>query len=218
MMAGPGESAKREYERRALKRSRRLDQKFGRFAGFVKLATNEPQSTRAFLEGSVGELRAARILEEKSGNKVRWLHDRAVRGTRGNIDHIAVSPCGVWVIDTKAWKGLIKLRDVGGLFRTDRRLYVGGRDRSANVEHMGWQVTAVLDAMARTQTPAVPVIHPALNIIGAEWGWFAKPFRVGDVLVAWPSKLGELVGAPGPWDDEAIRDVAERLGEALPAK
>jgi hypothetical protein len=33
------------------------------------------------------------------------LHDRSVPGTRSNIDHLAVVPSGVWVIDTKHYAG-----------------------------------------------------------------------------------------------------------------
>jgi hypothetical protein len=42
------------------------------------------------------------------------LHDRAIPGTRSNIDHIAVVPSGVWVIDTKQYRGRVQRRDRGG--------------------------------------------------------------------------------------------------------
>ena len=44
------------------------------------------------------------------------LHDRAVPGGRANIDHIAVVPSGVWVIDTKHYRGRLEQRDLGGWF------------------------------------------------------------------------------------------------------
>jgi len=31
------------------------------------------------------------------------LHDRAIPGSRANIDHIGIGPTGVWVIDTKRY-------------------------------------------------------------------------------------------------------------------
>ncbi|WP_249934607.1 nuclease-related domain-containing protein [Microbacterium ulmi] len=31
------------------------------------------------------------------------MHDRRIRGTRANIDHIVIGPPGVWVIDAKRW-------------------------------------------------------------------------------------------------------------------
>lgn len=61
---------------------------------------------------------------------IRVLHDRRVPGTRGNIDHIVVAPAGVFVVDAKRHKGLIRIRDVGWLFRRDERISVGSRDCS----------------------------------------------------------------------------------------
>ena len=34
----------------------------------------------------------------------RVMHDRRIRGTKANIDHIAIGPSGVWVIDAKRYK------------------------------------------------------------------------------------------------------------------
>lgn len=58
---------------------------------------------------------------------IRVLHDRRVPGTRGNIDHLVVAPAGIFVVDAKRYDGLIRVRDVGGLFKTNERLYVGRR-------------------------------------------------------------------------------------------
>jgi Nuclease-related domain len=64
------------------------------------------------------------------------LHDRRIPGSRANIDHIVVAPCGVFVIDAKNYKGRVEKRDRGGFFSTDCRLYVGGRDKTPLVA--GW--------------------------------------------------------------------------------
>lgn len=38
------------------------------------------------------------------------LSDRRVPGGKGNIDHVVIARSGVWVIDTKQWKGRIEYR------------------------------------------------------------------------------------------------------------
>jgi hypothetical protein len=81
------------------------------------------------------------------------VHDRSVPGTKGNIDHIAVVASGVWIVDAKNYKGTMEQRDVGGLFKTDLRLYEGGRDRTSKAEGLGWQVLAVAKTLKDTDIP-----------------------------------------------------------------
>ena len=59
-----------------------------------------------FAKGAEGERLVARMLEEKCPD-VLFLHNRQ-RGSRardGDIDHIAVAPSGVHVIDAKHYEG-----------------------------------------------------------------------------------------------------------------
>ena len=44
-----------------------------------------------------------------------------------------IAPAGLFIVDAKHYEGRLRIRDRGGLFRTDERLYVGGRDRSLRV-------------------------------------------------------------------------------------
>ena len=70
-----------------------------------------------------------------------------------------MSSAGVFVVDAKLYKGLIEIRDVGGLFKTDKRLYVGHRDCSELATNMAWQVEAVqLAITAAGIVPSPPVI------------------------------------------------------------
>jgi Nuclease-related domain len=139
-----GASAQREYERRVGQRERRIEERYGTglLGKFVKLVSDEPATTTAWRTGAEGERRLARRLNAAVGDLGVVLHDRRVPGTRGNIDHLVIVPTGVWVIDAKTWSGKVECREVGGWFRTDERLFVGGRDRSKAVEGMSWQVDA----------------------------------------------------------------------------
>ena len=134
-----GASAQREYERRVASRQSRIKDRFGRRIGGVILAlSDQPTSTKAWARGSAGERKVADALAEVDG--VRVLHDRRVPGTTGNIDHVVIGPGGVFVVDAKLYAGTIRVRDVGGLFKRNQRLYVGRRDCSHLAENMKWQV------------------------------------------------------------------------------
>jgi len=75
----------------------------------------------------------------------------------------------------------------------------------------GWQVTAVRGALGDLDAP----IHPALCFTSSDWGWFAKPFGHEGVLVAWTSKLADMIAATGVLGPEQIEQVASRLAHAL---
>lgn len=208
-----GASARAEYEKRHERRDARIDQRWGRLAGVVKFLSDDPQSTTAWGKGSDGERRLADRLAKRVGDRAVLLHDRKVPKTRGNIDHLAIAPSGIWVIDAKTYKGTVERRDKGGLFRTDYRLYVGGHDRTRLVEGLGWQVEAVRTALAGDDV----AINAALCFIDAEWGLFSKPFQLNGAWVTWGKKLAELIATPGPLTGVDVLRVAARLATALPS-
>jgi hypothetical protein len=124
-----GASAQREFDRRKVKRESRIKGRFGsRVGGWITALTDEPQSTRAWARGARGEREFAEALAGVEG--IRVLHDRRVPGTPGNIDHLVVAPAGVFVVDAKRYEGVIQIRDVGRLFRTDNRLPLGASVRN----------------------------------------------------------------------------------------
>ena len=152
-----GASAQREHDRRAEKREAAVKGRFGnRLGGVIFALSDEPQSTRAWAQGARGEKELANALADVPG--LRVLNDRRVPGTRGNIDHLLTAPAGIFVVDAKRYKGSLQIRDEGGFFRTDERLYVGGHDCSRLADNMGWQVQAVealLQSVGR-QAPVTP--------------------------------------------------------------
>jgi hypothetical protein len=141
------------------------------------------------------------------------LHDRKVPKTRGNIDHLAIASSGVWIIDAKKYAGKVEKRDVGGFFKTDLRLYVGGRDRTKSVDGLQWQVDAV---RAVLDDDAIPV-HPALSFVDAQWPIFAKPLQLKGVWISWPAKLADLVLRDGPLSVDDVERISRLLAHRLPA-
>jgi hypothetical protein len=62
----------------------------------------------------------------------------------------------------------------------------------------------------------VPV-RGVLCFIGAEWGPFPSPFKLGDVLVTYPKFLYSLLGKDAEVATTAIQDAAGALAIALPS-
>ena len=171
------------------------------------------QSTRAQPNGlTVGGL--SEHLHKTLYGKAVVLDDRRVPGAKAVLNHIVVAPSGVWVIEAKDLDGRVERRDVGGWFKVDERLFVSGKDRSHLVDGLDRHVIGVENLLAQAGLTSVPV-HAALCFVNAEWGWFAKPFSLAGVWVAWPEKLTELVlewrAIPDTEFDTLARAVAARL-------
>lgn len=213
----PGRSAREEHARRHAKREAQIEQKWGtgRMGKIAKRLSDDPQTTKAWAAGASGEELVAQVLHERLGDQAVLLHDRKVPGTRGNIDHVAIAASGVWVIDAKKYRGKVERRDVGGWSKTDLRLYVGGRDRTKTVKGLSWQMEAVIKAVGAETAP----IHAALSFVGAEWPlFFAKPLRLDGVWISWPTKLADLIAAPGSLTTDDIDRIARLLSYRLPSK
>jgi hypothetical protein len=73
--------------------------------------------------GAVGEERLGGRLIELAGESLRVLHDRRIPGSRANIDHLAVTPTGIWVIDAKKYKGRPQLKVDGGIIAHGQRSF-----------------------------------------------------------------------------------------------
>jgi Nuclease-related domain len=135
-----GGSARRKYDRLHDRREKEVKGALGDKVGGVYLFfKDEPQSTRAWQTGSAGEERLGRFFAKELPASAVALHDRRIPGSRANIDHIVVAPSGVWVIDAKAYKGKVERRDVGPSWRSEVKVFVGGRDRTTLVRGMGSQ-------------------------------------------------------------------------------
>jgi hypothetical protein len=84
-------------------------------AGWVLRFRTTPE-TRAWRRGAVGERRTARLLGRLERHGWAVLHDLAVPGSRANIDHLAIGPGGVFVVDSKLYTGRLHLAPGGSLW------------------------------------------------------------------------------------------------------
>jgi hypothetical protein len=70
----------------------------------------------AWRRGAAGERRTARLLGPLERHGWVVLHDLAVPGSQANIDHLAIGPGGVFVIDSKQYRGRLQLDPSGRLW------------------------------------------------------------------------------------------------------
>lgn len=212
-----GASARREYERRSAKREERVRAAHPRIGGFLLAISEEPQSTTAWAVGARGEALLGKGLDGLAPRGVHVLHDRRIPRTRANIDHIAVSSAGVFVIDAKRYKGRPTRQSVGGLFRPRvTLLMVGGRNQTKLVDGVHKQVALVRGALDAAGFADVPV-RGMLCFIESSWPLIGGSFVIDGVDVLWPKKAAEHLLAPGTLDEAMTDRVHRSLATAFPA-
>ena len=213
-----GATAAAEAERRSTSRVEEVRRRYGDHAAAVALAVapNE-QEIASWRKGGNGESRLAAYIDREVGDRVIGLHDRLIPGTRHkNIDHIYVAPTGVWVVDSKAYKGKVVKRDVGPLWREENKVYVAGRDRSGLAKGVESQVDAVLAALRPDPDAKGTDVHAALCFVESDWGVLDFPFRVGFVWVLYPGALKNRLKKNGPVPRDRMERMARRLDLSFP--
>jgi hypothetical protein len=70
----------------------------------------------AWQRGAAGERRTAWLLEPLERHGWAVLHDLAIPGSRANFDHLVIGPGGVFVIDSRQYRGRLQLDGSGRLW------------------------------------------------------------------------------------------------------
>jgi nuclease-like protein len=213
-----GASAQREYNRRHAQRQDRAREKLGGHGVLFARVIDEPQSTAAWKKGAEGEIRtAARLTMLLEGTGVRFLHDRRMPGSRSaNIDHIAIGPGGITVIDTKNYRGKVRVERGGGLFSQRRELLkIGGRDKTALIDGVERQIAGVrtvLDDQAHEIE-----IRGALLFADIDGLPVLRHLTVRGMIVGGPRTTAKLASRPGPLTVVLVDALWRRLGASLQA-
>ena len=168
------------------------------------------QDRRDWRAGAVGESIVGRLLAELEDRGVRAIHDRRVPASLGNIDHIAVTPMGVYVIDAKNYTGHPRVETEPGADATARRLFIGRDDHTHLVHAVRSQVRVVLGAL---DDPTVPV-RGILCFVGAQWE-VLNGYLIDGVGITSTDGLAALLAIPGPLDTQRVDALHRRLTTAL---
>jgi hypothetical protein len=144
--------------------------------------------TVAWRRGAAGERRTARLLAPLGRRGWAVLHDLAIPGTQANIDHLVIGPGGVLVIDTKHYRGRLRV-DGDGLVWHGRHLLVSA------LRKVLWQADQVDEVLgiAEITVAAIVAVHGA----SVPWGGLQADGvtliparRMPDLLQALPAVLG----------------------------
>ena len=113
---------------------------------------------------------------------------------------------GVYVIDSKKYKGRARLRVEGGLLRPRaERWFIGTRD-----------CTKVVEGARAMVGDDVPV-HGVLCFVEADWPLLGGYFTARGVDVLWQKRLYPKLESSGPLNIDTLARLHSTLAAALPS-
>jgi hypothetical protein len=144
--------------------------------------------TRAWRRGAAGERRTARLLAPLERRGWAVLHDLAIPGTQANLDHLVIGPGGVLVIDSKQYRGRLRL-DPYGMVWHGRHLLVSVLRKVLWEADQADEILGIADITVA----AIVAVHGASvpwGLLQADGVIIVPARRVADLLQALPSMLG----------------------------
>jgi hypothetical protein len=144
--------------------------------------------TWAWRHGAAGERCTARLLAPLERHGWAVLHDLAIPGSKANIDHVVIGPGGVVVIDSKRYRGRLRL-DSDGLLWHGRHLLVSALRTTLWEADQADEVLGVADI----GVAAVMAVHGTKvpwGLLHADGVLVGPAQRVPDLLRALPPILG----------------------------
>ncbi len=155
---------------------------------------------RAWRRGARGERRTARHLNKLVRDGWTVLHDLAIPQSRANGDHLLIGPPGVFLIDSKAWHGIITLAVDGSALHN-------GHPLDQTLATVRWE------AQQLATTIGAPVL-PLLCVHDTQIPW--GEVYVDNVPVLTPTKLLPLLRSlPAHMDDVGVMLLAEHASHQL---
>jgi hypothetical protein len=153
------------------------------------------------------EERARRLERLLAGSGVRLLSDRRVPGARATVDHLAIGPRGVTVIDA--------VHEAGRARIVDGRLLVDGEDRTTLVRDVQRQVEVIRLGLAAS--PDLPV-DGAICWVEPDGLPRLRELALSGVSIDGPRALAEELRRPGPVSAKRMRYIAGLLDRRLPPR
>jgi hypothetical protein len=174
---------------------------------FMLVYFERSRDVDAWFRGAEGEKRTGRYLAELEAAGFVVHNDRRGPGYGGNIDHIAIGPTGVWVIETKSYRGEVAI--------LGDRLEINDRPSDKIVDQVYRESVAVQIALGDRLTSRGITVAPVLCLHRAKLGWSDKSVR--GVRIVDGRGLVTLLGDARPTlGDSDIQSLAADLDRLFP--
>jgi Nuclease-related domain len=115
----------------------------------------------AWRRGASGERRTARLLDPLERHGWAVLHDLAVPESRANLDHLVIGPGGVFVVDSKQYRGRLRLDAVG-------KLWHGRHPLAPTLGAVSWEADQAAQVLPDPGMAVVPIV--AVHGAQVPWG------------------------------------------------
>lgn len=193
----------------AARQARQLRTPLVRLATTLGIHTRAEQRAAQYTAGAAGERRTAQLLDPLRHEGWTILHDRALPGTRANVDHLAISPTGaVLMPDSKHWSARYPLTV------RDGRLWHGEHDvtgRLRGLHHEQRTVSRVLGV------PVTPIIAMHGAPLHGPSGQAATELEIDGVRIVPAQRLTTVMRATGHIPGQRLHDeLAAHARRALP--
>jgi len=153
----------------------------------------------AWRRGAAGERRTARLLDPLQRHGWVVLHNLAVPGSRANIDHLVIGPGGVFVIDSKDYRGRLQLDGSG-------RLWHGRYSLSATLRAVDFEADRAAQVLVDPEVLVVPIVA----VHGAQVPW-GKVVVNGVPVVAARRLRSMLRSLPAVLSPERVAALADQV-------
>jgi hypothetical protein len=166
--------------------------------GWVLRFRSSPD-TVACRRGAAGERRTARLLAPLERHGWAILHDLAIPGSAANIDHLVIGPGGVFVIDSRQYRGRLP-------FDSSGRLWHGRYPLAPTLRTVSFEADQAAQVLPNPGMAVVPIVA----VHGAQVPW-GKVVMEGVPVVAarrLPSMLRQLPAVLGPERVAGLADQA----------
>ena len=161
---------------------------------------------QAWQRGAEGERHVACLLEPLVRQGWGVQHDLRVPGSKANIDHVVIGPPGVFVIDTKHYRGRLRLSH-------DGLLWHGRTFLAPTLSATRWEADKL---QARIGAPDIAVV-PIVAVLGAMVPY--GQVTAHDVTVVPARRLvGLLRSLPPTLTPQRAREVAAQINRRLDAR
>lgn len=168
--------------------------------------------TQVWGKGAEGEVEVGRILDDLA---IKYgfvaIHDRQMPRSKANIDHMAVTSTGIFIVDAKNYQGKIEVRGrldqmVGG----SSQLWIGGRNKTKLVDDVNKQILAVENVLEKVGLN-FPVFG-ALAFYKAKWDLpgFLRASSVNGILIN-SRGLEHIFEKLAANDSNQVEEIAEML-------